>query len=336
VIHVHSRHSDGTGTVAEIVRAAERAGADAVILTDHDTLRAEKDGETGRRGSVLVLAGHEITPPRRNHMLAFGTPNVIPWKGRTPAQIAEAVRAEGGLGVAAHPFSRGSHRFRRIGSLGHSMHWEDLECVDGLEVWSFLADHGQALESVREAVSFIRRPERHLVAPPQRNLDEWDRLCARRRVVGIGGLDAHQFGVRIGGRVLRAMGYHRTFRQLRTHVLAREPDRDGVFEALREGRCFIAANVVAPAYGFRFYGLADDGQRLEMGAQAGAGSWGLHVELPVSADVRLLRDGKQVAATSGDELVHRAGGPGVYRVEVRRDHLDAQRVWILSNPVYLR
>src|SRR5437660_874593 len=36
VVHVHSTHSDGTGTVAQIARAAQRAGVDVVLLTDHD------------------------------------------------------------------------------------------------------------------------------------------------------------------------------------------------------------------------------------------------------------------------------------------------------------
>lgn len=343
MIHVHSRHSDGTGTVAQIARAAERAGADVVIVTDHDSLQAVEQGEVGPHGRTLVLAGHEVSPRRGNHMLAFGTRGLIGWKGRTPAQIADAVRADGGLGIAAHPFSKGSRRFRWLGSLGRSMNWEDPDCVDGLEVWSYLADHGQAVASLREAIALLRRPEEEVSGPPQRNLDEWDRVCARRRVVGIGGLDAHQFGLRLGRLVLPAMRYERSFHQLRTHVLLREPtdgeldhDRDLVFHALREGNCFIAANFVAPAHGFRFFGLGDGDVRVDMGSEAPAGAWDLHAELPREADVRLLRDGREVARVTGDRLFHTAEGPGVYRVEARREHLGAERVWILSNPVYLR
>lgn len=342
VIHVHSRHSDGTGTVAQIARAAERAGADVVVVTDHDSLGAVEAGEVGRHGRTLVLAGHEISPRPRNHMLAFATPAVIEWEGRSPAQVTDAVRAEGGIGIAAHPFSRGSRRFRWMGSLGRAMYWEDLDCLDGLEVWSYLADHGQAIEGVREAIGFLRRPEQHVSGPPQRNLHEWDRLCARKRVVAIGGLDAHQFGLRVGSLVVRAMGYERSFRQLRTHVLAREPpngdlahDAAAVFEALREGRCFIAAHFVAPAHGFRFFG-SSGGERVEMGSEARAGSWELRVELPGRADVRLLRDGEEVRRLTGDGLVHVADGPGVFRVEARREHLGQKRTWVLSNPVYLR
>ncbi len=164
------------------------------------------------------------------------------------------VRERGGFGFAAHPFSEGSTRFRR---LSNSMRWEDLDALDGIEVWSFLSDNGQRVASIREALSFVARPERYVTRAPERNLSEWDRLGASRRVVGIGGLDAHQFGRRIAGRAVCLMSYRRSFRQLHTRVLAAERltgdlehDRDQVFGVLRAGRCYIAAPRVAAPAGF--------------------------------------------------------------------------------------
>jgi hypothetical protein len=338
VVHLHSTHSDGTGTVAEIARDGRRAGVDVVLLTDHDNLDAVHLGEEGWYGETLLLAGHEVSPPTRNHMLAFGTDEEIDWAGLTPRAIAQAVRDAGGFGIAAHPFSEASDPFRRVRSLGESMRWDDLDCLDGVEVWSFVSDNGQNVTGVGDALRFIARPERYVTHPPQRNLDEWDRLAARRRVVGIGGLDAHQFGVRVLGRALRLMSYHRSFRQLRTNVLVREAldgsldrDRGLVFEALREGRCYITAHAVAPAGGFRFHA-----EGVEMGAEAPFAGQDLRVQLPRPAEVRLLRDGNEVAGTNGAELSHQADGPGVYRVEAYLETHGQRRTWILSNPVYLR
>ncbi len=344
VIHLHSTHSDGTGTVAEIARAGERAGVDVVLLTDHDSLDAAREGEEGWYGRTLLLAGHEVSPVGRNHLLVFGVDEEIDWRGRTPAQIAQAARDAGGFGIAAHPFSRGSQRFRRVRSLGVSMEWDDLDCLDGIEVWSFLADNGQRLETARGALGLIARPERHVTLAPRENLEQWDRLGARRRVVGIGGLDAHQFGVRVGGRVIRAMGYARTFRQLRTHVLAEEPlsgdlehDRLQVLGALREGRCYIAAPPVGPARGFRFFARARGGDQVEMGSEAPADQgWTLHAVAPRPADLRLTRDGREVARLDAPALVHAAEGPGVYRVEALAQVRGELRTWVLSNPIYLR
>lgn len=337
-MHLHSTHSDGTGTVEEIARDGERAGVDVVLLTDHDNLDAIRLGQEGWYGRTLLLAGHEVSPPTRNHLLAFGTDEEIDWRGLTPRQIVEAVREAGAFGIAAHPFSQASDRFRRVRSLGESMLWEDLDCLDGVEVWSFVSDNGQNVTGVLDALRFITRPERYVTHPPRRNLEEWDRLAARRRVVGIGGLDAHQFGVRVAGRALRLMSYHRSFRQLRTNVLARESlngdlghDRELVFEALREGRCYIAAHAVAPGRGFRF-----GAEGVEMGGEAPFDGQELSVELPRPAEVRLMRDGNEVARADGSSLAHRATGPGVYRVEAYLTTYGQRRTWILSNPVYLR
>ena len=344
VMHLHSTYSDGTGTVPEIARAAERAGADVVLLTDHDTLAARRRGEEGHYGPVLVLVGHEVSPPNRNHMLAFDTDAEIDHRRLSAAQIAQAVRDAGGFGFAAHPFSAGSKRFGRLGSLGTAMAWEDLDCLDGIEVWSFLSDNGENVQSVRAALSFIASPERHVTHPPQRNLDEWDRLGAHRRVVGIGGLDAHQFGRRVGGHVIAPMGYARSSRQLRTHVLTEEPltrdldhDRRQVYGALREGRCYIAANAVAQGRGFRFSATRRGGE-LQMGSEGTAvdGPWDLHARFARPASVRLLRDGDELTRAHTPARAHRAPGPGVYRVEARLEAHGSERTWILSNPIYLR
>src|SRR3954451_20157050 len=106
IVHVHSTYSDGTASVPEILAAARSAGADAVLLTDHDTLGARRDGWEGRHDGVLLMVGMEVSP-KQGHYLAFGTDRVIPHRGRSPREIAAAVRASGGVGFAAHPFSRG-------------------------------------------------------------------------------------------------------------------------------------------------------------------------------------------------------------------------------------
>jgi hypothetical protein len=175
--------------------------------------------------------------------------------------------------------------------------------------------------------------------PPERNMRRWDDLCRRRRVVAIGGLDAHQFGKRIGPFVpVRVMAYHRSFRLIRTHVLCAEPparelerDRELVFGALREGQCYIAVDSVAPAHGFRF-----EAADVPMGGEAPAGLRTLHVRTPLPARLRMLRDGSEIGAAGGTMLDVEVEEPGVYRAEARRTAKGRERTWIVSNPVYLR
>ena len=326
-IHVHSTFSDGTGKVPEIVRAGRRAGVDVVLLTDHNTLEARRLGFEGwHGGDVLLLVGEEVTPRGGNHYLAFGVEKEIPWRDTSPGDICAAVSEAGGFGFAAHPFSAGSVRFKRA----TPMPWRDLECdgLAGIEVWSFVNDNGEAIRSLLEALRFVVAPNRFMVGPPERNLREWDRMNAGgRRVVGIGGLDAHQIGKRILDRwVVRPVGYARSFRQLRTHVLCEEPptgelehDREQVYSALRAGRSYIAVDALAPARGFAFWAEGDT----------------LHARVPRPAELRLVGNGREVVRVTGAELEHSAAEPGPHRVEVRLHAHGRDRTWILSNPIHL-
>jgi hypothetical protein len=342
IIHCHSTYSDGTGTVPEIAAAARANDLDYLLLTDHDTLGAAQNGEEGWHGSVLLLVGTEVSPYRRNHYLAFGLHEPIDHTGMTPAQIVQRVNEAGGFGFPAHPFSRGSERFRRG---GQGMPWDDLEAdgYTGIELWSFVTDTAERVNSIGDLLRFIAIPQRFIDHPPQRNLDEWDTLCRRRRCVGLGGTDAHQIGIRVAGRVpLRLMAYKRSFRHLRTHLLVDqplrhelEPDRAAVYEALRGGHAFLAVDSVAPAHGFRFW-AEGEGTAMSMGDEARDGEWTLRVRLPAAARVRLLRDGADVAVAAGTTLEHRAEGAGVYRVEAYRAARGRERTWVLSNPIYLR
>jgi hypothetical protein len=338
VVHLHSTYSDGTGTVPEIARAAGRAEVDVVLLTDHDTLEAKRRGEEGWYGPVLLLVGEEVSPRGGNHYLAFGLDRHVRHRGLSPAAICEAVRDGGGFGFAAHPWSQGSERFK---NRARGMPFRDLACpaLHGVELWSFATDTGESLRSIPEVIRFLTRPGHVLAHPPERNLRGWDELCRQRPTVALGGLDAHQFGKRIGPFVpLRLMSYRRSFRFIRTHVLADEPlsgelehDRDQVYGALRAGRCYIAVDAVAPAKGFAFWAEGPAG-RIEMGSEAPAGDWTLRVRLPATARVRLLRDGQEI----GSGLERRVEEPGVYRVEAYREANGAERTWVISNPVYLR
>ena len=164
----------------------------------------------------------------------------------------------------------------------------------------------------------------------------------RRRCVALGGVDAHQIGIRVRGRVpLRLMAYKRSFRHLRTHLLVNEPLRRelgrgprAVYGALRAGHAYLAVDSLAPARGFRFWAEGDE--RVEMGDEAPAG------RLTCCARARRHPRGCGCCATATRSRRERrparapATRPGVYRVEAYRDCHGRERTWVLSNPVYLR
>jgi len=311
-LHMHTTSSDGRCTPEQLVQRACDVGIRVMSVTDHDTMAASP----GWYGDVLVLVGVEVSPKGRDHYLAFGLDEPVDHAGLDAAGIVRAVREAGGFGFAAHPFSKGSERFRQP-----PMAWSDVESVDGIEVWSFVTDVSERIGSIPEALRFLARPERYPGGPPEENLREWDRLNRDRRVVAVGGIDAHQIGKRLFDRwVVRLMGYARSFRLLRTHVLVDElptgdvgHDQAQVFGALREGRSYLAVDHLARPAGFSF---VDDGGVLR-------------TRVPRPAELRLLRDGAEAARVDGAELDHAPDEPGSYRVEARLDG----RVWILSNPL---
>jgi hypothetical protein len=341
VVHVHSLYSDGTGTVPEIAAAAEANELDFVLLTDHDTLGAKQNGEEGWHGSVLVLVGEEVSPRKGGHYLAFGLDRAIDHRGLDGYAIVEQVTAAGGFGFLSHPFSKGSKRFRRP-----PMSWDAMDANGyvGVELWSFVTDGAEQIDRISDVFRFIITPGRFVSHPPASNLETWDELCRSRRCVALGGIDAHQIGIRIGSRVpLRLMAYKRSFRYLRTHVLTDRPpekeldgDRELLYEALRAGRAYIAMDSLAPARGFHF--AADGSKALVMGEEAAAGDrpWLFRADLPRAARVRLMRDGREIATAEAATLEHEATGPGVFRIEAYLNAKGRERTWILSNPIYLR
>jgi hypothetical protein len=342
VVHAHSVHSDGTGTVEQIAAQAARAEVDVVLLTDHDSLEARRRGAERYHGPVLVCVGEEVSPKGGNHYLAFGIDEEIDHDGLSPAGIVAAGAEAGGFGFLAHPFSTGSARFQRVGP---GMPWDDLDApgYTGIELWSFVTDTAEGLASVPDIARFVARPERVVTGPPERNLRGWDALLARRPVVAIGGVDAHQIGVRVAGRVpLRLMSYRRSFSHLRTHVLLDRPrrgegatDRDAVYAALRAGRCYLAMDSFARANGFAFGTRGADAVPMGGESQWAEGQV-LEARVPRPAELTLLRDGEPVARVDGTMLEHAVESPGTYRLEARLHAHGAWRTWIVSNPVYLR
>jgi hypothetical protein len=344
VVHVHSTYSDGTATVPELLSAARDAGAGAVLLTDHDTLGARRAGWEGMHHGVCLLVGTEISP-KHGHYLAFGVEEEIPHAGRTAGEIAASVRAAGGIGFAAHPFSTGGRMLvpslaRRI-VLPHG--WPALDepdGADGIELWSLTTDAAEGWRTPAEAWRWLRDPEVAVAhGPPAHHLRRWDALSARRRVPAIAGLDGHAPGIRIRGRVRSPLSHARTFGLLRTHLVGEraltgdvELDRTSLMDALGAGSAWLSCPFVAPADGTRLWAELRDGTTVAMGAEGRAQSAILRLRLPRAADVHVLRDGSPWYAAYGARLDLDVGAPGAYRVEAR----IGGRLWLLSNPIHLR
>ncbi len=73
-LHLHTTHSDGCHTPAEVVNLALRCGLCAIAITDHDTLDGVEPARLAARGTGLeVVPAVEITAEdgRELHLLAY-------------------------------------------------------------------------------------------------------------------------------------------------------------------------------------------------------------------------------------------------------------------------
>jgi predicted metal-dependent phosphoesterase TrpH len=73
-LHVHTTRSDGTLTQSDLPEAAERAGIDAVAITDHDRIQPGLDPVT-RRDGITLIHGIELrvqTDRQRLDLLGYG------------------------------------------------------------------------------------------------------------------------------------------------------------------------------------------------------------------------------------------------------------------------
>lgn len=336
-LHVHSRFSDGTGSVPQIVEQAKRAGLDVLWLTDHDTRRAEEWPGAGYDGHLLLLVGAEITPPT-NHYLVFGDGDLV--STEQPLQtIIDTMAQQGGLGFIAHPNDPGNPTARLP-----SYRWSDrsVDGFTGLEIWNHVSDWSRQIHSFVGGVWAALHPFSGLETAAPDTLSLWDEWGARRRVVGVGGTDAHAAHVGFWPLRLTLFPYYASFSAIRTHFYTREPLADDwrtaqnqLLEALAEGRVAVVNAVCGRELGFRFWAESDASERIPMGGEmAFQGGWSLRGLSPIPVAWEVWRSGERVAELEGTLLQTPLTGPGVWRVVLRRGAHHG--VWIYSNPIYAR
>ena len=342
VIHLHSAYSyDGRASIPEILAAARKCAVDVLLLTDHSTIHARKEGYEGWQGGVLLVVGEEIAP-RFNHYLAFGLREAVACAEKEPELPPQAyidrVRDGGGVGFIAHPDHEGTALF-------HVKHypWMDWTVTGytGMGIWDFMTDWQKSLSGRIKAVLSYLYPAFFLRGPSAATLERWDHLTLDRRVVGIGELDNHDTLRRFCGIPLRVFPFHRVFHLIRTHILLEETfsgdhrlDIASVLNAMRNGRVYISLDRYRAATGFSML-MAERGREATMGDE-----FILHhaaefqVRLPERARIRLIRNGTLFRKYTAKEFSEIIRDPGVYRIEADLNVLGRYHPWIWSNPIY--
>ncbi len=352
IVHVHSRASDGRGSLDEIAAAAARAGLAFVVVTDHGDGTRTPEPPSYRSG-VLLLDAVEIST-RGGHYVALGLPQAPYALGGEAADVVEDVRRLGGFGIAAHPDSPKAE-----------LRWQDWAApVDGLEMinpdtsWRVHAFGGGAAanwELLRALLAYPVRPAESLAqlftdGEPLRA--RWTALATSRTVVALAGADAHaKLAMRDSEpgdnrTSIPIPSYESSFSSLSVHVVPARPftadataDAAALLDGIRLGHAYVAVDGWASPAAFTFH--ATRGERRIAAGDAMLAGEPLALEVRSNAPAGWLaivwRGSERIAerAEQAFELTV-PGEPAVYSVEVRRPGHDGQPAWLISNPIYVR
>ena len=115
-----------------------------------------------------------------------------------------------------------------------------------------------------------------------------------------------------------------------------QKDRLALYRAIGQGNVFIGYDMPGNTRGFRFsangqYGSAIMGGNLRLGPGVT-----LQALAPARSHIKIIGDGKVVAESEGREnLLYTAHSLGAYRAEVWQQYQGKERMWIISNPIYI-
>ena len=341
-LHIHTTHSDGGGSAREIAAVARSIGLDFIILNDHSYLTQLHLEEEGYYKGILVLVGSEVGT-RFHHYLAYNIKDQVDDECYSPQDVIDTVNSQGGFGFLAHPFEKGMHFLQN--SVAYTWNDWSVRGYTGICIWDFSSRWKENIQSFWHGIFHLIFKRYTLKGPSQKTLATWDRLCSKRRVVAIGGSDAHGSHIKIGFLKLKPLSYRYLLGTINTHILTTSPikgdlmtDKGIIYDSTRKGNCFIAHDGLSPARGFNFYfNREGNNEKLEMGQEGRFSPGELVVKLPRHGLMRIIKDGSLLKRGYGSGLTIRVDAGGVYRVEVlRKSRIFGWRPWIFSNPIYLR
>jgi hypothetical protein len=345
VIHIHTRASDGSGTVADVMSAAEKADLSFIAITDHNVSLTQSEMDEDPP-DLPIISGEELGTTA-GHFLALGIP--VSWvepKSKDDRVLLAAAGAVGAFRVLAHPFHP------------HTP-WTDWKTndFDGMEIWNedatwrqnnlFALLGGLIMYGENDQLALVR-----LAQTPTENFAKWDELLQERPVSGICAADTHA-RIRLAfGKDWRFPGYVPSLEVAREHVLL-SPDAGGgnpalasaaeLVDALRHGHSFCGLDSLYPADGFSFRVSNANGSGGPGDVLHWTGAGRIQISIPSGTSlplIKIFRDGREIDEQETHSLDQPITGPGRYRTEVylRQPGLTGWKrwtLWVFTNPVYV-
>ena len=370
-LHVHSAFShDSRGKIEDIVASAKKAGTQVLMFTEHPAAHYDfvKDGHQGMRDGVLMVAGAEEAG-----LLAYPLAPV-PKAGST-LEMAALVKRTGGLNFLAHLEERMDVESPDLTGVEiyniHALFKEQKRLVSQMknpiwlanaakminqypqEAYSTLHDYpanylkrfdalcqkrphtGVSANDAHQNIGLVLRLKENNKVQVEdalgEKLLEIDRLLA-------GAVAKIPADAKPGDVVLRLQldRYENALRHAATHLLMEGQTREQVWEALEKGRAFVGFDWMADSTGFQLE-VQEGDKRHAMGSRLKLEP-GIRLagKAPLAGEWKIARNGMVVHEGTGRAMEMELKEPGVYRAEVWLEIAGEKRVWILSNPIYVR
>ena len=332
-IHIHSTHSDGSGTIEEIAHAAKRAGLSWIIITDHNNL----SGIEGIYDGVSVIIGEEISPPDGNHYLALGIKTVIS-PDIPVADFIQKVKKQGGFGFIVHPDEKESRK-NHYGPLS----WQNWDIKDfgGIEIWNYMsnwADYYDEKNVFKTVKAYLFR-NNVLSGPTKKVMSKWDELNNKTKQIipAIGGVDAHSFDIKRGFVTVNIFPYKSTFKALTNFIyLDSEMPQDFesrkkiILNSIKSGKNLIMNRAwgrkknIPEFYIHNKQSKAYSGDSIKIDTTSK-----MVIEFPLKSEIKIIHNGKIILQKKAKSIEFANLEKGKYRIEAYYKKCP----WIFSNPI---
>lgn len=357
VINVHTARSTGSGSVEQVIAAAQQADLDFLILTDLNSYEFSGQEVEGYKDQLLVFSGAKYSY-LNSRLMVFDSKTTRSMKSSGQSQVAltdllsqpYASHANETV-VMAHPFKPG---FQWAGHYPEGL--GGIEVINLKSMWQSAWLHSKAsffwsllIWPFNENLSLLR-----LFENPVRELELWDSLNARHLVVGIAGSDAESRLNLTSTSSIAFPSYRTLFGLVSNHVLLNSEltgqalsDRQKILSALHNGQFYMSLDTLGNPKGFSTVVKRSNGTVLPMGSTFKFEEGDeLHVDLPqkplVPFDVMIYRDGERLLTSNSRQTRMDLHAPGIYRVIVRVIPTlplpDGKKwiPWIYTNPFLVR
>lgn len=334
-IHVHSIHSDGTGTIEEIACAAKKAGLCWVIVTDHNNM----DAKEGIYDGVCVIVGEEISPEEGNHYLALDIKTPI--SCNMPAEkYIQKVKQQGGFGFIVHPDDRSRKNSYK------SLPWEDWSIKDfgGIEIWNYMsnwADNYNAQNPLK-ALNALLFGSRILPAPTKKIMKWWDSLNNENHhiIPAIGGIDAHAFNIRKAFITVKIFPYKKIFGTITNFIHLDKPMPENfecrkkiILDSIKHGKNLIinrGGNWDKTKHTNPVFYIQNGHKKAYAGDFIESDTnLKMVINLPLKAHINIINNGETILQEKAKNLEINKLEKGKYRIEA----YYKKRPWIFSNPI---